>query len=159
MDKVTASVETEFGPSAVYGKSNRTADLLCKNLLALVHSAVEEGEVLGVEFLGDEVGEVADLHRNLTKRDDEKAGKASRVVGVHLCLDGSSCVRVRAKLRAELNGGLWYSCTLSACFWTDAPNAVDADSELACPGASVLTSPRVLASLKRAYAPSSRCSR
>ena len=80
LDKVTASVEKEFGPSAVYGKSNRAADLPCKHFLALVHSAVEEGEVLGVEFAGDEVGEVADLHRNLTKRADDKAGNASRVL-------------------------------------------------------------------------------
>ena len=56
LDKVTASVKKEFGPSAVYGKSNRAADLLCGHLLALVHSAVEKGEVLGVEFAGDEVG-------------------------------------------------------------------------------------------------------
>ena len=55
-----------------YGKSNRAADPLCKRLLALVHSVAEEGEVLGVDFAGDEVGEVADLHRNLTKRVDDK---------------------------------------------------------------------------------------
>ena len=36
LDEVTASVEKQFGPSAVYGKSNRAADLLCKHLLALV---------------------------------------------------------------------------------------------------------------------------
>ena len=46
LDKVTAaSVEKQFGPSAVYGESNRAADPLCKHLLALVHSVVEEGEV------------------------------------------------------------------------------------------------------------------
>ena len=73
-----------------------------KHLLALVHSAVEQGEVLGVDFAGDEVGEVADLHQNLTKRADDKAGNASRVVGVHLCLDGPSCVRVRAESCVEL---------------------------------------------------------
>ena len=43
--KVAASVEKQFGPSAVYGKSNRAADLLCRHLLALVHNVVEEGEV------------------------------------------------------------------------------------------------------------------
>ena len=53
LDKVTASVEKQFGPSAVYGKSNRATDLLCKHLLALVHSVVEEGEVLGIGFAGD----------------------------------------------------------------------------------------------------------
>ena len=85
LDKTTASVEKEFGPSAVYnelelkliqsnitqkpvlrgevgacrftqltstakryavyGKSNRAADLLCKHFYALDHSSVEEGEV------------------------------------------------------------------------------------------------------------------
>ena len=56
LDKVTASVEKPFGQSAVYGKSNQAAGLLCEHLLARVHSAVEEGEVAGVEFAGDEVG-------------------------------------------------------------------------------------------------------
>ena len=96
LDKVTASVEKEFGPSAVYGKSNRAADPLCKHLLALVHSFVEEGEVLGVEFAGDEIGEVANLHRTLTKRADDKAGNAPRVVGVQLSVStgpvASACV-------------------------------------------------------------------
>ena len=50
LDKVAASVEKKFGPSAVYGKSNRGADSLCKHLFALVHSYVEESEVFGVEF-------------------------------------------------------------------------------------------------------------
>ena len=104
LDKVTVSFEKEFGPSAVYGKSNRAADLLCKHLLALVHSAVEEGKVLGVEFAGEEVGEVADLHRNLTKRADDKAENAPQVSGVHLCLSGPSCVRVRAEFCVELPG-------------------------------------------------------
>ena len=53
LDKVAASVEKQFGPFAVYGKSNRAADPLCKHLLVLVHSAVEEGEMLGVEFAGE----------------------------------------------------------------------------------------------------------
>ena len=79
LDKVTESLEKQFGPSAVYGKSNRAADPLCKHLLALVHSAVEEGEVLGVQFAGDEVGKVADLHRTLTKRADDKAGNAPKI--------------------------------------------------------------------------------
>ena len=77
LDKVTASVEKQFGPSAVYGKSNRATDLLCKHSLTLVHSAVKEGEVPGVEFAGDEVHEFADLYRNLTKRADDKTGNAS----------------------------------------------------------------------------------
>ena len=55
-----ASVKKEFGPSAVYGKSNRAAGLLCKHFLALVHSVVEEAKVPGVEFAGDEFCEVAD---------------------------------------------------------------------------------------------------
>ena len=38
LGKVAASVEKQFGPSAVHGKSDRAADLLCKYLLALVHS-------------------------------------------------------------------------------------------------------------------------
>ena len=104
LDKATASVEKQFGPSAVYGKSNRAADPLCNHLLALVHSAVEEGEVLGVESAGDEVGEVADLHRNLTKRADDKPENASRAVGVHLCPDGPNCVRVRAEFCVDLLG-------------------------------------------------------
>ena len=38
LGKAAASVEKQFGPSAVHGKSDRAADLLCKHLLALVHS-------------------------------------------------------------------------------------------------------------------------
>ena len=45
VDKVAASVEKQFGPSAVYSKSNRAANSLCK-MLALVHSAIEESDVL-----------------------------------------------------------------------------------------------------------------
>ena len=56
-----ACVSKQFGPFAVYGKSNRAADSMCEHLLALVNSVVEEGEVLGVEFVGGKVGEVADL--------------------------------------------------------------------------------------------------
>ena len=55
-----------------------------------------EGEVLGVEFAGDEVGKAADLHRIVTKRADDQAGNVPRVPGVNLCLDGPSNVRVRA---------------------------------------------------------------
>ena len=77
---------------------------MCKHLLALVHSAAEKREVLGVEFAGDEVGEVADLHRALTKCADDKAGKAPRVSGAYLCLDGPSCVHVRAEFCVELLG-------------------------------------------------------
>ena len=73
-------------------------------MLALVHSAVEEGEVLGVVFAGDVVGEAADLHRNLTKFADDKSGIASQDLGVHLCLDGPSCVRVRTEFYVELHG-------------------------------------------------------
>ena len=104
LGKVTASAEKQFGPSAAYGKSNRAADPLCKRLLALVHSDVEGGEVLSAEFAGDRAGEVADLHRNLTKRAEDKAGNAPRVLGVHLCLNGPSCVRVRAEFFVELLG-------------------------------------------------------
>ena len=50
LDKATAPAEKQLGPSAVYGKSNRATDLLCKHLLAPVHSAVEEGEVASAEF-------------------------------------------------------------------------------------------------------------
>ena len=82
LGKVRASVEKQFGPSADYGKSNRAADPLCKHLLALVRSVVEEDKVPGVEFAGEEVGEVADLHRTPTKCANDKAGNASRVVGV-----------------------------------------------------------------------------
>ena len=78
LGKVAASVEKQFGPSAEYSKFNRAADLLCNYLLALVHGAVEEGEVLGVEFAGDEVGEVAGLHQSPTKPADDKAGNAFR---------------------------------------------------------------------------------
>ena len=104
LDKVMGSAEKQFGSSAVYDKSNRAADLLCERLLALIHSAVEEGEMPGVEFAGDEACEIADLHRNPTKRADDKAGNASRVVGVHLCLDEPSCARVRAEFFVELLG-------------------------------------------------------
>ena len=48
LDMVTVSVEKQFGASAVKGKSNRAAGPLCKHLLALVHSVVEEGEVCEV---------------------------------------------------------------------------------------------------------------
>ena len=48
LDKVTTSVEWNFDPSVVYNKSNRAAGPLCKHLLALVHSAVEEGEALAL---------------------------------------------------------------------------------------------------------------
>ena len=61
----------------------------------------------GFEFAGDEVGEVADLHRNIAKCADDKAGNASRVVEVHLCLDGPSCVRVRAVFCVELLGSFF----------------------------------------------------
>ena len=104
--KVAASVERQFGLSAMYGKSNRAADSLCKHLFALAHSVIEESEVLGVEFAGDEVGEVANLNRYLTKRADDEAGDAPRVVGVHLCLDGPRNVRVRAGFCVELLGSV-----------------------------------------------------
>ena len=80
LDKVATSVEKQFGPSAVYGKSNRAAHSLCEHLFALVHSVVEEGEVLGVEFAGDKVGEVADLHRNFTECADDEARNAPLIL-------------------------------------------------------------------------------
>ena len=49
LDKVKASAEKQFGPFAVYGNSNRAADLLCKHSLALVHSAVKEFLVAKVD--------------------------------------------------------------------------------------------------------------
>ena len=67
-------------PSAVYGKSNRAAHSLCEHFFALVHSVVEEGEVLGVEFAGDKAGEVADLYRNFTECADDEARNAPRVL-------------------------------------------------------------------------------
>ena len=33
LDEVATSVEKQFGPSAVYGKSNRAANLLCEHFL------------------------------------------------------------------------------------------------------------------------------
>ena len=47
LDKVTASFENLVEPSAVYTESIRAADPLFKHFLALVHSAVEGGEVPG----------------------------------------------------------------------------------------------------------------
>ena len=96
LNKVAAPVEKPLGPSVVYGKSNQASGSLCKHLLALIHSVVEESKVLGVEFAGDEVGELANLHRNLTERADDEARDAPRVVGVHLFLDWPSYVRGRA---------------------------------------------------------------
>ena len=102
LDKIATSVEKQFSPSAVYAKYNRAAHSLCEHLFALVHSIVEEGEVLGVEFAGDKVGEVADLNRNFTECADDEARNAPRVVGVHLCLDGPICVRMLAEFFVEL---------------------------------------------------------
>ena len=64
----------------------------------------KRAKLLGVDFAGDVVGEVADLHRNSTKRADDKADNAPRVAEVHLCPDGPSCVRVRAVFCVELRG-------------------------------------------------------
>ena len=88
----------------MYGKSNRAADSLCEHLFALVHSVVEEGEMLGIEFAGGKAGEVADLHRNFIECADDEVGNAPRVVVFHLCLDGPSCVRARTELCVELLG-------------------------------------------------------
>ena len=88
---------------------------------------MEESEVFGVEFASDEVGEVADLHRNLTKRTDDEAENAPRVVGSHLCLDGPSCVHMRAEFCVELLVVIFVY--FSARFWTDSPKAVGGDSE------------------------------
>ena len=76
--------------------TQKRAYIIADNRLAL--DAGWDEEMLRVEFAGDEV----DLNRNLTKRADDKAGNAPRVVGVNLCLDGPSCVRVRAEFCVEL---------------------------------------------------------
>ena len=61
----------------------------------------EEGEVLGAELAGDEVGEVSDLRRGPTERADDKAGRAPQVVSAYLSLGRSGCVRGRAEFRVE----------------------------------------------------------
>ena len=106
LDKVATYVEKQCGPSALYGKSNRVAHSLCEHFFALVHSVVEEGEVLGVEFPGDKAGEVADLHRSFTECADDEAGNAPRVVRFHLCLDGPGC----AGFCVELLGSFVIGC-------------------------------------------------
>ena len=77
---------------------NSWITLLCGYVLALVLGDVEESGVLGAELTG---GEVADLHRDLTERADDKAGHAPWVVRGYLCLGGCGFVRGQA-----LNGGL-----------------------------------------------------
>ena len=74
-------------------------------LLSLIASSKRARcSALSSEFAGNKAGEVADLHRNFTERADDEAGNAPRVVGVHLCLDGPSCVRMRNEYCAELDG-------------------------------------------------------
>ena len=58
-DEITAPVEKQFDPSPMDGKTERAADPLRVDALALLLGDVEEGEVLGAELTRDEVGEVA----------------------------------------------------------------------------------------------------
>ena len=81
LDKVAASVEKEFGPSALYGKTNRAADLPCKHSLTFVHSAVQEGEVLGVVVAGDEVGKVATFFSRQQRRSADAVGRSNKHAG------------------------------------------------------------------------------
>ena len=84
--------------------------ICCVNIFLLSFIAPSKrARCSAVSSQANEVGEVADLHLNLFKRADDKAGNASRVVGVHLCLDVPSCVRVRAEFIVELLGILRYS--------------------------------------------------
>ena len=62
-DEITTPVEKQFGPSPMDGKTERAADPLRENALALLLGDVEEGKVLGAELTRDEVSEVADLRR------------------------------------------------------------------------------------------------
>ena len=62
---VTAPLKKHFGPSLVYRKSNRAADPLCDDALALILGDIKESEVPGAELEGaGEVGEVADLNQD-----------------------------------------------------------------------------------------------
>ena len=88
---IIASPQDQLGPSAVYGKPNRAARSLCEHFFALVHSAVEEGLVLGVEFAGDKADEVADLHRNF-----------SRNMGLGVALLTTSAPRVHRSIARRL---------------------------------------------------------
>jgi len=94
LDEITAPVEKHFGPSAMNSISERAADPLREDILALslVLYDVEKGEVLGAELACEKVGEVADLSRDLAERAGDKARHGPRVARVRLCLDGSSCV-------------------------------------------------------------------
>ena len=67
-DEIAAPVEKQFGPPPMDGKTERAADPLREDALALLLGDVEEGKVLGAELTGDEVGEVADLRRDLAER-------------------------------------------------------------------------------------------
>ena len=129
-DEIKAPVEKQFGLSPMDGKAERAADPLCEDALALLLGDVEEGKVLGAELTRDEVGEVADLRRDLAECADGEAGHAPRVVRVHLCLGRSGSACGRAELRVKLLGCLMVVLmALSARFWTDAPKFVDGDSE------------------------------
>ena len=129
-DEITAPVQKQFGPSPMDGKTERAADPLRENSVALLLGDVEEGKVLGAKLTRDEVGEVADLRRDLAERADGEAGHAPPVVRVHLCLVRSGGACRRAELRVKLLGCLVVvHMALPARFWTDAPKSVDGDSE------------------------------
>ena len=100
-DEITAPVEKQFGPSPMDGKAERAADPLHEDALALLLGDVEEGKVLGAKLTRDEVGEVADLRRDLAECADGEAGHAPRVVRVRLCLDRSDGACGRAELRVK----------------------------------------------------------
>ena len=129
-DEITTPVEKQFGPSPMDGKTERAADPLRENALALLLGDVEEGKVLGAELARGEVSEVADLRRDLAECADGEAGHAPRVVRVHLCLDRPGGVCGRAELRVKLLGCLVVVLMHLVCALLDGrPESVDGDSE------------------------------
>ena len=66
-DEITPPIEKQFDPPTVDGKTERAADPLREDALALLLGDVEEGEVLGAELTRDESGEVADLRQGVYK--------------------------------------------------------------------------------------------
>ena len=96
-DEITALIEKQLGPPTVDGNSERAADPLREDALALLLSDVEEGGALGAELTRDDAGEVADLRRDLSECADGEVGYAPRVVCVHPCLDRSGGARGRAE--------------------------------------------------------------
>ncbi len=96
--EIKALIEKQLGPPTVDGKSERAADPLREDSLALLLGDVEEGGVLGAELTRDDTGEVVDLRRGLSECADGEVGYAPRVVRVHLCLDRSGGARGRAEL-------------------------------------------------------------